>query len=200
MLLIWCQSIERATQMATTRQTAANRRNATRSTGPRTAAGRAISRRNALKHGLTAQEVAHEEEAQKFEAFRGDIIQELAPEGVLEEELGQRIVICFWRLRRIARLETVNGALLDSPSYSGADSYTFIREGQLIIRYEVALERMLQRALHELERLQARRRGEAVAAPIAVDVTHSLTVGPQDVTQQPLNGNPSVATRLPVPT
>jgi hypothetical protein len=39
--------------MATARQIAANRRNAQRSTGPRTAAGKSTSSRNALRHGLS---------------------------------------------------------------------------------------------------------------------------------------------------
>ena len=40
--------------MTTALKIAANRRNAKRSTGPRTEAGKAISRRNALTHGLTS--------------------------------------------------------------------------------------------------------------------------------------------------
>ena len=41
--------------MATEAQTAANRRNAQNSTGPKTPAGKTRSRRNALKHGLYAE-------------------------------------------------------------------------------------------------------------------------------------------------
>ncbi len=41
----------------TEKQIAANRRNAARSTGPISAAGKAIAARNSLKHGLLAQEV-----------------------------------------------------------------------------------------------------------------------------------------------
>ena len=37
-------------------------------------------------------------------------------------------------------------------------------------RYEVAIERSLYRALHELQRLQAARQGRAVAPPAVVDV------------------------------
>jgi hypothetical protein len=43
--------------MTTLIQITVNRRNAMRSTGPRTEAGRAIAARNALKHGLTAERV-----------------------------------------------------------------------------------------------------------------------------------------------
>ena len=41
--------------MASDRQRAANRRNAQRSTGPRSAAGKRRSRQNALRHGLSAR-------------------------------------------------------------------------------------------------------------------------------------------------
>jgi len=39
------------------------------------------------------------------------------------------------------------------------------------LRYETKLERMLFRAMTQLERLQRMRRGEAVPAPLSVDVS-----------------------------
>ena len=42
-----------------------------------------------------------------------------------------------------------------------------------VSRYEAAIERSLHRALHDPVRRQARRRGEAVTAPIAVDIAES---------------------------
>ena len=43
--------------MATRAQIAANRRNAKKSTGPKTAGGKAAAARNSLKHGLLAEDV-----------------------------------------------------------------------------------------------------------------------------------------------
>lgn len=42
---------------------------------------------------------------------------------------------------------------------------------ETVTRYEAHLNRQMMQALHALERLQARRRGEAVAAPVAIDIT-----------------------------
>jgi hypothetical protein len=53
---------------------------------------------------------------------------------------------------------------------------TFVRDADKanafskLSRYETAIERQLYRALHELERHQAARRGQGVPAPVAVDV------------------------------
>ena len=56
--------------MATPAQIAANRRNALKSTGPRTAAGKAASGRNALTHGLTARTaVVLDEDAGDYAEF-----------------------------------------------------------------------------------------------------------------------------------
>jgi hypothetical protein len=66
--------------MATEKQIAANKRNAQKSTGPTTEVGRANSSRNALKHGLTAEQVTIEgEDPKQFEAFRDDILECLCP-------------------------------------------------------------------------------------------------------------------------
>ena len=43
--------------MTSYRKIEANRRNALKSTGPKTEAGKQVSRRNAVRHGLTAETV-----------------------------------------------------------------------------------------------------------------------------------------------
>jgi hypothetical protein len=51
--------------MTTEREVAANRRNAAKSTGPRTRHGKATVARNALRHGLASATVGHGEEPEK---------------------------------------------------------------------------------------------------------------------------------------
>jgi hypothetical protein len=175
--------------MATEKQIEANKRNAQKSTGPTTEVGRAKSSRNALKHGLTAEQVTIKgEDPKQFEAFRDDILESLCPQGAIEEQLAERIVFCWWRLRRVSRMEAdivaeehqaadefnANGILTGNMRGAGFVAAKLIAEPfQNLSRYETTIERSLHRALHELERWQARRKGEAVMAPIAVDVTHS---------------------------
>ena len=93
--------------MATRKQIRANRRNARKSTGPRSDAGKAASSANALSHGLTAARtvVLPEEEPEDFEQLRQGVIADLAPAGALQEALAQRIAVLLWRLDRVARLE-----------------------------------------------------------------------------------------------
>lgn len=87
-------------------QIEANRRNARLSTGPKTAEGRATSRMNALKHGLTARQmVLFDETTEDFEAFFSEIIAALKPGDPVETQLAERIAVCAWRLRRSYRIE-----------------------------------------------------------------------------------------------
>jgi hypothetical protein len=93
--------------MATKRQNQANRRNARRSTGPRTAAGLSASSLNALKHGLRSQltVIPGENEAEfqsLFDAFAG----EAAPRSPRDLAAVRKIAACEWRLRRITAIET----------------------------------------------------------------------------------------------
>jgi hypothetical protein len=89
------------------RQNKANRRNAQLSTGPRTPEGKARVASNALKHGLTGQQVVlPNENPEEFDTFRTGLWSALDPHGELEETLAERIVIDRWRLRRVPLLES----------------------------------------------------------------------------------------------
>ena len=63
----------------------ANRSNAQKSTGPRTAEGKAVAAQNAVRHGLLAQEVVVKgEDPGEFEFYRQQMLAELAPAGQME--------------------------------------------------------------------------------------------------------------------
>ena len=113
--------------MASERQVAANRLNAQYSTGPRTEAGKRRSRRNAFRHGLTAESVVtvleNEAAYQKFEQL---IIADYAPETAVERALVVRVASLLWRLRRSVAIESglfqIQGQILrDRHSIDGHD-------------------------------------------------------------------------------
>ncbi len=93
--------------MATDRQTAANRQNAKKSTGPRTESGKRRSRRNAFRHGLTAESVITvlEDEA-AYRKFEKIVLHDYAPETAIERGLVVRLASLLWRLRRAVAIET----------------------------------------------------------------------------------------------
>jgi hypothetical protein len=92
--------------MATAAQIAANRRNALKSTGPRTAAGKAVSSRIGLRHGLTSRRlVVPGEDPRDFKRFRAELRAALAPRDAREERLAETVVHAAWRQRRAWRAE-----------------------------------------------------------------------------------------------
>ncbi len=85
----------------------ANRRNALRSTGPKTDEGKQRSRANALRHGLTAETiVASLEDAEDYKAFEAAIISDYCAETAVARELVLRLASLLWRLRRATAIET----------------------------------------------------------------------------------------------
>jgi hypothetical protein len=92
--------------MTSDKQAQANRRNALKSTGPKTPQGKAAVRHNATKHGLLSQEVLlPEEDAAALEELGERLRAELQPVGELEGMLVDRIVSAYWRLSRLGRVE-----------------------------------------------------------------------------------------------
>src|SRR5262249_33746680 len=88
-------------------QLEANRGNALKSTGPRTIHGKQASRRNALRHGLTAETLIEPlEDPESYRAFEAAIVAEYLPQGPVEKELVHRLASLFWRLRRATPIQT----------------------------------------------------------------------------------------------
>ena len=92
--------------MSTTKQTKANRQNAQKSTGPKTAEGKAAVSKNAVKHWLFAAEaVITGEDPAEYEAYHDQFLAELVPVGAVETMLAERFVSLAWRLRRAERMQ-----------------------------------------------------------------------------------------------
>jgi len=91
---------------ASGKQIEANRANATKSTGPRTAEGKRRSKMNAVVHGLTAQSsLLPGEDREELERLSRDLLRQLSPRGVVQRLMAERIVSLAWKLRRVARAE-----------------------------------------------------------------------------------------------
>jgi len=92
--------------MSTQSQIIANRRNAYKSTGPRTPQGKEIAKQNSVKHGLTAaNDIISAENRPEFDLFRAQMLAELKPQSPLESMLAERVVSLSWRLKRIRRIQ-----------------------------------------------------------------------------------------------
>jgi hypothetical protein len=106
-LLSFWSSIDRRINVTSEKKKEANRRNALKSTGPRTPEGKNAVRLNALKQGLLSQEVLLPwEDAEAFRELEASLRAELQPVGVLENILVDRIIAAYWRLRRAGQVET----------------------------------------------------------------------------------------------
>ena len=159
---------------ATQKQLDANRRNAQKSTGPKTPEGKARASLNAWRHGLTGQVATlPEEDRDAFQKFTRDIRLAYHPEGALETQIAQAIAEDEWRLSRARAIE--NNVLALGHSTPDADviaentqihaaftqARTFWRNPEkfaLLSIYEQRISRTIQRNEARLYALQAERK------------------------------------------
>jgi hypothetical protein len=84
----------------------ANRKNAQKSTGPKSEQGKAKSSRNALKHGLYADSrVVPRCEAVEFQSWLMEWVEHYQPEGPAETVVLERAALAAWKLRRCSEIE-----------------------------------------------------------------------------------------------
>ncbi len=78
--------------------------------GPRTPSGKAITRRNAVRHGVLSSlpVVPGLERREDWEAHHAGVLASLAPEGHIETVLAERVALQLWRLHRVARYEALS--------------------------------------------------------------------------------------------
>src|SRR5467141_102879 len=93
--------------MTSLRQIEANRCNALKSTGPKTENGKRQSRRNAFRHGLTAETVIEVlEDSEDYRGFEAAIIADYDARTAVERELVLRLASLLWRIRRATSIDT----------------------------------------------------------------------------------------------
>ena len=154
--------------MASQKQIEANRKNARRSTGPKSPEGKAVSAQNATKHGLRAQPAAVLESTQNL-SFEEATYADLKPIGAVDKELAGTWIsnsLLLHRLDQVGR----NMMGINSGFWHSDDPYeSEQRAFALLARYRTSFENARYRAYHELQRRQAARAGNVVSAPAAID-------------------------------
>jgi hypothetical protein len=149
--------------MPTAKQSAASRANAQKSTGPRTTAGKAASRFNALKHAIYAvHQIMFDEKAEDLADLAAEYHELYSPADAKQRFLVDTLVANEWRLRRMRRVEaelwlTASNAFLvkniettitcTSGDAFATDSSTFERLQRIVN----SCERVYHRTLKELE-------------------------------------------------
>ena len=160
----------------TAARSARNRANASRSTGPKTAAGKHRSSLNALRHGLTGHTIVMPaEDLAAYHVFTQHLFDELKPVGYFEMQFAQIIVDTSWRLNRIPALESNLIALgfnehsdsirTEHPEAHAALVITEAMREQprainSISMHGERLSRQLERTLKQLQNLQSQRRAD----------------------------------------
>jgi hypothetical protein len=165
----------------TTKQRAASRANSQKSTGPRTAEGKAVSRFNALKHAIFAvHQIMFDERPEDLAELADEYHELYTPADAKERFLVDNLVNNEWRLRRMRRVEAelwntayntfiVKNIDTTDTCTSGdafaTDSSTFERLQRIVN----SCERVYHRTLKELEvaRANSLRTPEAAPEPAA---------------------------------
>jgi hypothetical protein len=93
--------------LTTAKQIEANRMNAQRSTGPKSPEGKALSRMNAVTHGLTATlALLPGEDPQEYHELLETLRKRYSVADKLQEMLVTRAANLMWRLRRVGYFES----------------------------------------------------------------------------------------------
>jgi len=154
--------------MTSAARIAANRANARRSTGPRSADGKRRSSMNALAHGVYAEmRVVTDEDRATHDAVLDAVLDEFRPVGRYETGLARRLAFLWWQLGRALEAET---RLLELVRREGAENafratLREIRALDRVGRLEFKLQDAIERVEHLLARRQALRKRMRGSSP-----------------------------------
>ena len=133
---------------------AANRANAERSTGPRTAEGKEKSKQNSRKHGFFARQPLPTGEVgdklwQAYRELAAGIWEYYEPVGYMEGLLTEKVITESIRLSRLLEFES---------QYLGQRQAFHMNGVDRILRFQSSINRQLFQAIKELERVQDKRK------------------------------------------
>jgi hypothetical protein len=163
--------------MSTTNQIESNRLNAQKSTGPRTDAGKAVSRFNALKSGIDAQaEVIPGEDPANLLALLAEYRERHDASTPERRMIVDILVNCEWMLRRLRRGEAEFWKFQDDKTFSNTD----FPEGRLIDYGDKVYDR-LQRRINSIQRNYLR----CLAELRTLEITDAVADQPPDTPAPP---------------
>jgi len=166
--------------MASEKQIAANRRNALKSTGPRTPEGKAAVRLNALRHGLRARTVVLPgEDRAEFHQLCEDLEREWQPLTRTEQFYLEQMAVAQWKLTRMEAGE------IDLCANTQEPGIQIPLLGRLW-KAQSRLERAFARAQRELEHIQTLRAQQPEAEEESVIDGETAFPPPLEPVNEPL--------------
>ena len=162
--------------MSSKRKSAANRRNAQLSTGPKTEEGKAASAQNATTHGLSSSfTVLPHEDPSAYAQLLETLQKELTPATEHEKFLVTQMAESRWRLDRTNRFEAVAyDQLLDEVDKTNPDHVIVVKLTNrtsnifdLLQRYRTAAERSYYKAHKELTQGRKNEKRNEAKDPLA---------------------------------
>ncbi len=157
--------------MATQAQIQANRKNAKKSTGPKTPDGKSTVAQNALKHGLTAlKPLIPGEDPEQFAIFNESMLADLTPHGPLETVIANRIITLTWQLNRAPRIQAAAFNFMMKDLFSSpkdpeerigktiATDFEHNHVLEKLQNYEQRIESNLYKTIAQLEKFQKNRK------------------------------------------
>src|SRR5580704_13236470 len=124
------------------------------SAGPKTEAGKAKSSRNAIRTGLyAARDFVREDEEEEYAQTLIQLMDELPPEGIVEQTFATEIMGAHWRLRRCRLVEEAFSSIEDLDFDPMMDERTE-KQQKSVDRARAQSHLVLRRSLYELRKLQ----------------------------------------------
>jgi hypothetical protein len=139
--------------MSSQKRIDANRNNAQNSTGPKTAAGKARSSQNALKHGLRAEQVVlPTEDPQAFKEHLEAWVEDWQPPSMARRHLVDQAAVASWRIKRCIRLEATRITVRVEEAYKVWDK-------SVAKQVEAEIERLEEDPAGVLDKMRSTRPG-----------------------------------------